>query len=74
MPHELCEALEKLLGDLERLNFSVTEIKLSDYHFKEYHVRVKGNIDEVMYDHNLFEHKGNKLLCKCHWSVVEFMV
>jgi hypothetical protein len=61
--------LEKLGGDAQ----NKPEIKLSDYHFKEYHLRVKGKFDAITFDETQFESQGHKLICKCHWSVLEFL-
>jgi len=73
MEKEFCDPLNSLLNSLNSDRFKILDVHLSDYHFKEYHVRVSGNLDELVYDQTLFERKGNKLLCKCHWSVVEFI-
>jgi hypothetical protein len=74
MPDQnLCLPILSLLQKLDENTQNTPEIKLSDYHFKEYHIRVKGKLDAITFDENQFERHGHKLICKCHWSVLEFL-
>ena len=70
---QLCIPIRRLLEKIDANGQNTPEIKLSDYHFKEYHILVKGKLDAITFDETQFESQGHKLICKCHWSVLEFM-
>jgi hypothetical protein len=73
MIEEFCPPINVFLMKNTPKGCTLLDYTLSDYHFKEYHIRVKGNLDAITFDENQFERQGNKLICKCHWSVLEFL-
>lgn len=68
-----CDPIDKLLTHLNLLAVYYFEAKLEDYHFHQLHFKYKQGITIVEnFDVSDFIIKENKLICKCHWSVLEF--
>jgi hypothetical protein len=69
----VCDPIDKLLTQLDLMGVNYFNAILEDYHFKQLHFKFKQDIKIVEnFDLSEFIIKENKLICKCHWSVLEF--
>ena len=68
-----CQPIERLVNLLEENGFRIIEKEVSDYHFNELKIKMKGGTDKCL---EKIEIEGitkhdNQFFCSCHWSTVE---
>lgn len=74
MKNKFCKPIEILLDTLINNGFKVIESKVSDFHFHEVFIRLKGeNANAIKkIDIDKIKKVDNKTFsCECHWSIVE---
>ena len=74
--NDLCEPMRLLINFLKENNFEIISLKLSDYHFHEYHIICSGKYFAGI--GNLYITGINKIdsksfSCKCHLSLLELL-
>lgn len=69
-----CEPINRLIYDLKKHKFRLTEQRLEDYHFHQLYFQLMGNIalsEGISFEG--FSKIGHKFICNCHWSTVEII-
>ena len=69
-----CDPVNRLIHDLEKQKFRLTEQRLEDYHFHQLYFKLKGNIASIeKISFEGFSKIDHKFICDCHWSSVEII-
>lgn len=71
---KMCEPIAALVQSLHHLGFTTIEQKVSDYHFSELYIKMKGKHNNEIDTINIPDIQRNNdstFSCSCHWSTVE---
>ena len=71
---KMCEPIAALVQSLHHLGFTTIEQKVSDYHFSELYIKMKGKQNNKIDTINIPQIQRNNdstFTCSCHWSTVE---
>ena len=71
---KMCEPIAALVQSLHHLDFTTIEQKVSDYHFSELYIKMKGKHNNEIDTINIPQIQRNNdstFTCSCHWSTVE---
>ena len=71
---KMCEPIAALVQSLHHLGFTTIEQKVSDYHFSELYIKMKGKQNNKIDTINIPQIQRNNdstFSCSCHWSTVE---
>ena len=77
MKHEniikTCKPIESLINLLEEKDFRIIEKEVSDYHFNELKIKMKGGTEKCLENIEIegITRNDNQFFCSCHWSTVE---
>jgi len=67
-----CEPVNRLIYELKKHKFRLTEQRLEDYHFQQLYFKLTGNLnflDKISAEG--FSKIDHKFICDCHWSTIE---
>ncbi len=68
-----CDPVKRLIHALSQQGYNVLESKLEDYHFHQLYFKADAPMDIARkLKIGDFSEKDNYLICKCHWSRIEF--
>lgn len=71
---EVCKPIELLVKLLEKNNFTIVKETVSDYHFHEVSIIMKGKffkeLDNIHID-NINRVNADVFACECNWSTVK---
>lgn len=71
---KMCKPIAALVQSLHHLGFTTIEQKVSDYHFSELYIKMKGKHNNEIDTINIPDIQRNNdstFSCSCHWSTVE---
>lgn len=71
---KVCKPIEALVEVLQNSGFEIVESKISDYHFHEVFIKLKGKNTDVIRNISIQKIKNiddKTFACDCHWSVVK---
>ena len=71
---KMCKPIAALVQSLHHLGFTTIEQKVSDYHFSELYIKMKGKQNNEIDTNNIPQIQPNNdstFMCSCHWSTVE---
>lgn len=69
-----CEPINRLIHNLKKHKFRLTQQCLEDYHFHQLYFQLTGNIaliEGISFEG--FSKIDHKFICNCHWSTVEII-
>lgn len=72
-----CKAITDLVELLKNYEFKIIEAKISDYHFHEVYIKMKGEIDNLPDTIVIKKIKSSSKYnfhCECHWSIVDVII